>query len=184
MKIVHYVLCLLLYLPLYAQHDNAILKVHATILPKIVFMDYNFKQKIYDDKVLITLICDRSYNSEAIKFKQMIENKYKNGINGYTIDIKVVNYENIKTDIAKSTIYYLFPISENEIRKVVKILQDSEVMIFSSDKNDLSFGSDISINIGKKIKPILNMGSLKKKNIRLHSALINISEIYYKKSDK
>jgi len=184
MKIAHYLLCLFLSIPLYAQYDNAILKVHATILPKIIFMDYNFKQKTEDDKVLITLICERNYNGEAVQFKQMIENKYKNGINGYTIDIKVVNYENIKTDIAKSTIYYLFPISENEIRKVVKILQDSEVMIFSSDKNDLSFGSDISINIGKKIKPILNMGSLKKKNIRLHSALINISEIYYKKSDK
>jgi hypothetical protein len=169
-------------LPLYAQYDNAILKVQATILPKIVFMDYGFKEKIYDNKILIEIICDINNNSDAVKFKQMILDKYKDGINGYKIEINIVNSVDINKKLNKKTIYYLFPTTKNKIKQIINSLQYSNAIIFSFDKEDLSYGSNISINIGKKIKPILNMSALKKKNISLKEALINISEIYYKES--
>jgi hypothetical protein len=170
---------LFLTLPLYAQYDNAVLKVQATILPKIVFMDYGFKEKIYDNKILIEIICDTHNNSDAIKFKQMIIDKYKDGINGYKIEIDIVNNIDTNKVLNKKTIYYLFPTTKSKIKQIINSLQYSNAIIFSFDKEDLFHGSNISIDIGKKIKPILNMSALKKKNISLKEALINISEIYY-----
>jgi len=179
MKYIHYYLLLLLYLPLHAKYDNDILKVHATILPKIIFMDYNFKKKIYKNKILIALVCDKNHYNEAIKFRELIYKKYTNEINGYKLQIDIINASDIKENHDKKSIYYLFPTITSEIIQIINTLKNSNAIVFSFDKKDLQYGSNISLNIGKKIRPILNMASLKKKNISLASSLINISEIYY-----
>ena len=88
--------------------------------------------------------------------------------------------QNLKTfNHDKKSIYYLFPTITSEIIQIINTLKNSNAIVFSFDKKDLQYGSNISLNIGKKIRPILNMASLKKKNISLASSLINISEIYY-----
>jgi len=156
--------------------NESLLKVHATLLPKIYLMDYKFKDKIKDNTISIAILYHENEYRDAKKLKGLIQNRYRDGIKSYTVSPKLVNYKNIQT--AEANIYYLFPTRSKEIREVVKKAATSDALTFSYQRDDLKHGVMISLNVSKKIKPLLNLEAIRTHKIALRPVLINISTIY------
>lgn len=169
----------LFYTSLFALTINeSLLKIHATLVPKIYLMDYKFKDKLKDNSISIAIVYKDNEYSDAKNLKVMIQNRYKNGIQSYTIHPVLVNYKDIKN--ADANVYYLFPASKKEILSVIKKASIGHALTFSYHQDDLKYGVMISLNISKKIKPLLNLDAIKEHNIALRPVLIDISTIYLK----
>jgi len=139
-------------------------------------MDYNFQKKLKDNTIIIAIMYANNEYKDAKRLKKMIETRYANGIKTYYIQAKLIHYKNIQT--SRANIYYLFPTNAQEIREVVKKAATNGAITFSYFRDDLKYGVMISLNVSKRIKPLLNLEAIKKNKIALRPILIEISTIY------
>jgi hypothetical protein len=176
-KIKNLSLILLLSVQIFALSINeSLLKIHATLIPKIYLMDYKFKEKLNNNSVIIDIVYQKGNYKEATLLKKNIQSRYKDGIKSFKIITKIILYSNLKN--TQANIYYLFPSSETNIQKVVALAKKNSALTFSYRQADLSYGVMISVDISKKIKPIINLNAIKQNNIALRPILIDISTIY------
>ena len=159
-----------------ASINESLLKVHATLIPKISIMDYKFKEKIKEGTLKIAIVYKNANYKDASSLKHKIDTRYKNGIKAYKVETKIVAYNNIKK--ANANIYYLFPSNEKDIKNSIKQADKNSALTFSYLKDDLRYGVMMSLNVSKKIEPILNLDAIKLHNISLRPVLIDISTIY------
>ncbi|MEA2073558.1 MAG: YfiR/HmsC family protein [Campylobacterota bacterium] len=175
-----FVLFISLTMSLFALNINhSLLKVHATLVPKIYLMDYKFKEKLKDHTITVAIVYKNNTYTDAKKLKGLIETRYKDGLKSYTVKPILVDSTNIKKSIAN--IYYLFPTNQDEIKTVIKQANKNNALTFAYNRDDLKYGVMISLNVSKKIKPLLNLEAIKVNNISLRPVLIDISTIYLNK---
>lgn len=161
--------------------NDSLLTVHATLIPKISIMDYKFEQKIKNNSIKIAIVYKNSNYNDAQSLKNKIDIRYKDGIKSYIVESKIVAYKDIEQTDAN--IYYLFPSNEKDIKNSIEQADKNSALTFSYLKDDLQHGVMVSLNISKKIKPILNLDAIKSHNISLRPILIDISSIYIKEMD-
>ncbi len=159
--------------------NESLLSIHATLVPKISLLDINFAEKLDNNAITIVLYYDNSNYNSAKLLKQKIMSKYKNGLKEHPINVKLTPYS--KPEKLKANISYLFPSTRTNIKKILKNLHESETLSFSYSIADLALGSMISLDIGVKVKPIINLHAIKDNNISLHPILLKISTIYQNK---
>jgi hypothetical protein len=156
--------------------NESLLSIHATLVPKIPLMDYEYDKKIKDNSIVVALLYENINYKNALLLKKMIDEKYTKGIKSYNIITKLVSYKNLnKTD---ANIYYLFPTNNKKIKRTIDRANKNHALTFSYLKEDLQYGVMISLNIDDKIKPVLNIDAIKMYNIVFRPVLLDISLIY------
>lgn len=174
-----FALFMLLTLPLFPQSYNEhILKIEANIIPRIILMDYKFKEKLSDGKIAIDVVYDPIDLPHAKRIKKFIEAKYPMGIKGYPIHITLTPYRMLAEQPHRATLYYLMDSDAGTITKTVAQSRKNRVLVFTHDSQNLKYGAHVSLRIDKKIVPYLNPASLKESGIALRPALLSISELY------
>ncbi len=156
--------------------NESLLKVHATLVPKIYLMDYDFHKKIINNTITIAIIYKKIDYPSAKELQALMKSRYKKGIKSYKIQPVLVRYADVAT--AEANIYYLFPSAKKQIQKVIKKASDNNALTFSYKEDDLKYGIMISLSIEKKVKPLLNLEAIKANSIFLRPVLIDISTIY------
>jgi len=164
--------------------NDSLLKIHATIVPKISLMDYQFKEKIKNNSINIALYYNKIHYKNALFLKKQIYIKYKNGIQKYNVDVKLFLYNNTDKQKYKATIYYLFPATKKQIKARVKDATLNKSLTFSYLESDLKYEVMLSVKIGTNVKPIINLEAIKANDITLRPILLDISLIYRKLNKK
>ncbi len=174
-----FALLILISLPLFAQsYNDHILKIEANIIPRIILMDYKFKEKLVDGKIAIDIVYDPIDLPHAKRIKKFFEEKYPAGIKGYPIDITLIPYSQLAEQPPKATLYYLMDSSAQTIIQAINRSRQSRILVFTHDSQNLKHGAHVSLRIDKKIVPYINPASLKASGIVLRPALLSISELY------
>jgi len=158
--------------------NESLLKIHAVLVPKIYLMDYDFKEKLKNNSITITILYDSNSYKSAVLLKNKIEAKYHQKIENYTIKTILLPYRKVTNSYAN--LYYLFPTNTKNIKRVIKQAQRVKALTFSYSKNDLKDGIMLSLEVGKKVKPIINLNAVKTHNITFRPILLKISNIYTK----
>lgn len=170
-------LFLLLALSLFgATINGSLLKIHATLVPKIYLMDYKFKDKLVDNTITIAIMYKKNDYQSAKELQTLMKDRYKKGIKSYKVNPILVSYADV--DETQANIYYLFPSDKEQIQKVVKKASLNDALTFSYQREDLRYGVMISLSIAKKVKPLLNLEAIKLHEISLRPILIDISAIF------
>ncbi len=160
--------------------NDSLLKVHAILIPKISLMDFKVKQKIENNSIVIALMYNKVNYKNALSLKNKIDTKYRDGIQNYTIKTKLVLYSKISNENAN--IYYLLPTTTKNIKKVIMKANSNQALTFSYLNNDLKHGVMLSLIVGSKVKPLINLEAIRLHNISLRPVLLDISEIYLNKA--
>ncbi|MEA2098790.1 MAG: YfiR/HmsC family protein [Campylobacterota bacterium] len=156
--------------------NDSLLRVHATLVPKLYLMDHAYIEKIKDNSIVIAIIYNQSDYKSALSLKNKIDSKYHQGLKTYHIETQLLLYSDIQNSDAN--IYYLFPSKSKNIKTAIKKASKNQALTFSYLKDDLKHGVMISLSIGIKVKPILNLDAIKSHNISFRPILLNISNIY------
>lgn len=158
--------------------NNSLINIHATIMPKVLLLEHGIEKKIKDNHINITIAYEDN-NYKDMKFlKRSIESKYPNGISGYKIKIDLINYKTFKKCNPNTNILYIFPSSNNNIRKMINEYKKCNAITFASDKKYLKLNAMISIDVGKDVKPIVNLNAVKNSGISFRPVLLSISKVY------
>jgi len=158
--------------------NNSLLDIHATIMPKVLLLEHGVEKKIKDNKINITIAYEDN-NYKDMKFlKTSIESKYPKGISGYEIVIDLINYNNFQKCKKNTNILYIFPSSEQNVIYLINAYKECDAITFASIKKYLKFDAMISIDVGKKVKPIVNLNAVKNSGISFKPVLLSISKVY------
>ncbi len=160
--------------------NSSLLKIHSTLAPKLLLMDYDLKKKIDNDTIIITIFYNQNDYKSAKVLEHDIETKYKDGLSIYSISIDLILYSEKNIDSLTSNLYYFFPANKNDIQKVLKVAKKSKALTFSYNEDDLKYGVMSSVLIAAKVKPILNLDAIKSNDITFRPVLLKISKIYKK----
>ncbi len=156
-----------------------LLQIHATLIPKLLMMDYDIDKKIHNDTIKITVVYESSAQKEqAQHLQKYIHAKYPQGINNKKIDLNFIPYSQLKND-KDSTLYYLLHTSHKEISKAVTLANHRAIITFCYDQEDLQYGVMLSIKVTNKVKPLINVEALKEASITLRPLLLKVAELYY-----
>ncbi len=158
--------------------EQSLLKIHATLVPKLLLMDYNFKEKTINNTINIVIAYDEIDYKYVKKLRKDIEHKYPNGLKSYKINIIPIKYSKLGKIDSNINLYYLFPSKKENIYKLIENANKKQALTFSYQNNDLSYGVMSSVYIGSKVKPLLNLIALKANDITLRPVLLKISKIY------
>lgn len=169
---------LLLALTAHAEkYSQTVFRMHANILPRVVLMDYNFKKKLIDNKIVITVVYETEDYYAALQLKQFIEDKFRHGINHIPVEIELLEASSL-SEKNRATIFYLLQLDKTHLKKLVHIANTHDAVTFSYDKRDLHQGINLSTILTKTIKIIINIESLKENNITFRPVMISSSEVF------
>ena len=160
--------------------DNSLLDIHATIMPKVLLLEHNIEDKIINNKINITIAYEKNSYKDMKFLKKAIESKYPNGISGYEIEIDFINYDAFTKCKETTNILYIFPSSQKNINNIINEYRKCDAVTFASEKEYLENGAMISIDVGKKVKPIVNLKAVKRSGISFKPVLLSISKVYKK----
>ena len=159
--------------------NDDILRIHATIVPRTVLMDYGFRDKLSGGSISVCILSMKKDFYSARNLKKYIHNQYANGLSNLRVTVTIGSYKKfLKKPLSPCTIYYLLPAPDHIILSAACHLKDSHSLIFSYDPDGLKNGAHVSIRIGYHVRPVLNLGALKDSGITLRPAIIKISEFY------
>lgn len=158
--------------------NDSLLEIHATIMPKVLLLEHNVENKIIDNKINITIAYENN-NYKDMKFLQKaIELKYPEGLSGYKIEVNSMNYKEFTKCDNATNILYIFPSSKDNIDKLITLFRQCSVITFASQQEYLKNNAMISIDVGKKVKPIVNLNAVKASGISFKPVLLSISKVY------
>ena len=146
------------------------------MIPKLILMDKNIDEKIIDDYIVISIYYEERDYDSAILFKNAISKKYKDNIGKYKFKCVLRLYSDIKYRKASAT--YLLHSSTKNMSRIIDFANDNSIMTLTLSVDDLRKDALISIDINKKVTPVLNFQVLKKSNILLRDILLRIARRY------
>lgn len=158
-----------------ANYDTDILGIYSKILPRFVLMNESRYKK--DGRVNICLIRNRVDSDSAAVLANDIAKNYPQGLQNKKISIQQTDYLDIK-QCKDSDLFFLFNTSDKYLQDALTFANDHNILTVSYDDVMLAKGVEISLFIGRKIVPYINITAVKKNGIQLDYVLFRISKIY------
>jgi hypothetical protein len=146
---------------LYASDIDDLMIIEAKLYPKITLLDENVKKNNIKIGVL--------YNQESFEKAKKLQKYLKlNNIDSILIKLEDINTSNVDAYI----------VTNKQIdEKIIDTLLKKHKLIFSLYPQSIN-SSMISLDIGVKIKPVLNLRLIKLGKIRLNPIIFKFAEIY------
>lgn len=129
------------------------------------------------DKLDICIVNDKVDDRTALSLIGKISSQYPDGIKNLKIKITNTGYSTIDT-CQSAQMLFLLNSSELNIEKAVKFSNEHTIITMSYDAKYLEKGVSLSLFLGRKVAPYINMGVFRKTGIELDNVLLRISKIY------
>ncbi|MFA5232869.1 MAG: hypothetical protein WC390_00595 [Sulfurimonas sp.] len=140
------------------NYDDLLLRAQASIFPKILLLDRKINEKLVNDKVVYTIIYDKSDYSIAKRISEFIDSKYKGLFDKYMYEINLVEYTDLSSATQASAIYVLN--SDKDIKKVADFAKEKGIVAFSYDVKNLKAGLLFSLMLEKSAVLYMNKENL------------------------
>ncbi len=156
-------------------YDDDVLDIFSKTLPRFILMSSQ-KERIKDD-LEICILHDEIDELTALSLIEKVNENYPNGIKDYQIRLINSNYSTI--DLCQnSQLAFMFNTSKENINKALSFSFRHSILSVSYDERLLHEGVGLSMFLGRKVTPYVNINALHKNGIELNNILLRISKIY------
>ena len=158
-----------------SPYNDDILNIFSKVLPRVVLMS-NKKDEL-EESLSICILHDPMNKRAVDSFIYQTHKNYPNGIKNYSVQLKKANYPNHE-ECVESTLVFLLKSDRKNMQDALGYFTLHKTLTSSYHSSYLADGADISMFIGRKTVPFINIKSLQNKNIELENTLLRISKIY------
>jgi len=154
------------------SYNELLIKAQSNIFPKILLLDKMLEDKLVDGKVVYTIICEDNDFHTANHVRKLVDNKYKQKLGKYELEINVIRYSELSNKTRATAIYALN--SSKGIDKVRELAGTSGFMTFAYDIGNLKRGLLLSLMVEKSTVLYLNKRGLKGHKVDFVDSLYQI----------
>ena len=159
-----------------SQYNDDVLEIFAKLLPRFALMNNQPKKSV--SHLGICILSNDEDKLSALLLKKKIYTNYPGSVQGRTLVVSNSDIDNLQS-CNNSDILFLFNASEDDVIHVVRYSEKQKIMTVSYDASLLQDGVNISLFLGRKILPYINIDSLHKSNINMNNTVLQISKIYH-----
>lgn len=157
------------------DYDEDVLEIFSKLLPRFVIMsDQKLKIK---DQINICVVHEDIEKGAASSLIDKTTRNYPQGIKNYNVKLTQTDFTNLST-CNNSELLFLFNSSEKNINETLIYAKKQKTLTVSYDASLLANGVEVSLFLGRKILPYINVSALKKNSIMVDPILLRISKIY------
>lgn len=156
-------------------YDEDVLEIFAKILPRFVLM--REQKKDLQNNINICILHDQVDTQNALSLIDKISKNYPEGLKTYSLQLYHTDFSSINR-CENSQLIFLFNSNKNNIQKTLEYAKTRQALTVSYDDKLLQQGVEISLFLGRKIIPYINIQTLKQNGIKLNNLLLRISKIY------
>lgn len=154
------------------SYNALLLKAQTAIFPKILLLDKKLTEKLIDDKILFSVIYEKSDLFTALEVRELLMAHYGKTLDKYPFEIKMIEYSEVSPDIKSTAIYLLN--SGRDMRKLAGTAMEKGVITFVYDNANLKEGFLFSLMIEKSTVIYLNKNVLQNSDVDFVDALYQI----------
>ena len=158
-----------------SNYDDDVLTIYAKIIPRFILMSSQKEQ--LRERIDICLVSEEIDEKFVDSLAQKIDDDYPHGIKNYKINFIKTRYAQ-KEVCQEAPLAFLFNTEKNNLRSFVTFAKEQKILTIAYDDKTLKDGVDISLFLGRKIVPYLNMRTILGKKIELDNILLRISKLY------
>ena len=151
-------------------YDDDLLNIFSKIMPRIVLMSSQ-KEKI-NKEIDICIFHSNVDEKTATSLINKTNSNYPHGIKNYQIKFTKTTYSDI-SKCENSVLAFLLNSNEENIKQALEFTKKHTILTISHDSKLLINGVDISMFLGRKITPYINVNSIRKKNIKLNNCPVS-----------
>ncbi|MDD2356291.1 MAG: YfiR/HmsC family protein [Thiovulaceae bacterium] len=157
------------------DYDEDVLEIFSKLLPRFVIMsDQKLKVK---DQINICVVHEDIEKGTASSLIEKTIHNYPQGIKNYNIKLIQTDFTNLSM-CKNSELFFLFNSSEKNIIETLLFAKKQKILTVSYDASLLENGIEVSLFLGRKILPYINVNALKRNGIIVDPILLRISKIY------
>lgn len=158
-------------------YDTTLLTLFSKILPRIVSAS-NLAPKA-GEPLGVCIVRDEVDASAAAVFGALLAN----AVRTHGIEIVQTDFSHVEV-CGKRPLLFLFNASPETVSTALSSLTTFSPMVAAYDYRLLSSGADVSLFVGRSVKPYVNLESLRGKGIRLEPIILQVSKIYGRESEQ
>jgi len=160
----------LLYVSASAAIDKNLLLMESKVFPKIIMLDENLQEKIDKKSKTITIhiYYEKGFYKEAKKFASLIKK------NSYGYNVKTVLSSRILKTVPTA---YVVVGSKEYGKKLFKKIKNKRRIVFSLFPDGVSY-SIVTLDIGAKVVPMLNVKNLKTVGVKFNPVIYKVAKFY------
>jgi hypothetical protein len=152
-------------------YDTTLLTLFSKILPRIVSFS---SLAPHEGEPLGVCIVREDVDASAAKAFEIL---LRNAARKHEIESVQTDFSHISV-CAKRQLLFLFDASPETVSTALSSFTDFRPLVASYNARLLSSGADVSLFVGRSVKPYINLKSLKEKEIRLDALILQVSKIY------
>jgi len=163
---------------LFAQIESEIIRIESKLFSKVLFLDYDYKDKLVNGKALFYVVYD-SKNSKMIA-KEFAKNLNGKRVLGVEFKTELISINRVKNGVPTAYIAISKNVKNMTIikRRAVEVSRLLFVMDNEAIKNAM-----VSIYLGSKIVPIINIELIKSSGIELRPIIFKVGKVYNNDED-
>ena len=168
-------ICITIFTLAAQPYKNALINIHAKVFPKILLTDTKLKNKLVDNAIKIIIL----YSKQDIKTAQKLKSKmlsFYPKIKNHTLNILLQEYNAFEAE-ELATAYYQLLGDKKDIILTNMSAKNKSIITFSYDNSYLNHGTIMSVHIGKKVSPYINIKALKSSEIILNNIIYKIAKV-------
>lgn len=158
-----------------AVYDNDLLNTYSKLSPRFILM--STQRSTITESINICLVSEVEDENFVNNFIEFSDENYPDGIKNYPIKFIKTTYNDI-APCSNSQLLFLFNTNTISLNKAISFAFHEKIITISYNDKFLAEGVDISLFLGRDIKPYLNLESIFNKGIHLENILLRVSKIY------
>ena len=169
-------------LPLFASvFSNEMLNTYAKLSVRFVLMS-TLKEEL-TDSVNICIGSKTEDERGASSLLELMHEHYPDGIGEYKIHVMKSDYSNINF-CKEASLFFVLSIEDADLPKVLAFTKEHRILTMSYEQALVENGIDISLFIGREIRPYISLATIFAKDIHLDNVLLRVSKIYKKQEEE
>ncbi len=160
-----------------STYDIELLQIGVKIFPKVAMMEQGTKERI-QSSVNFVIVATPLNKVAAQRLAMMFEHQYGGAMSNYSFGIRIVSPKDA-LEIRNSHGFILLMESEDTMLPLLlENAHKNKTLTFCFDSALLQKGADVSLYIGRSVKPYINLSTLKQVPFTFEYGFLKLSQPY------
>lgn len=160
-----------------STYDLALLQIGAKIFPKVALMEQGTRDRIQSN-VNFVIITTFSNKEAAQRLLMMFERQYGGLLSNYSFTIRIVSpKEALEIKNSQGFILLMEP-DDSMLPLLLESAHKNKILTFCFDSALLQKGADVSLYIGRSVKPYINLTTIKQVPFTFEYGFLKLAQPY------
>ncbi|MBV5321897.1 MAG: hypothetical protein JZU62_09425 [Sulfuricurvum sp.] len=160
-----------------AAYDATLLQIGAKIFPKVALMEKGTQERI-QSTVNFMIVAPPTNKESARLLSEMIQRQYGGLLSDYSLTFSIISMREALEIKNTHGFILLMEAEDSMLPLLLEHAHRNKILTFCFDPALLQKGADVSLYIGRSVKPYINLTTLKQVPFTFEYGFLKLSQPY------